>query len=59
MKVVIIGTIASSILGFRRDLQKMVSDGHQVFAFTIDYTENTKKQVVELGAIQFYTILIA
>ena len=52
MKVVIIGTIASSILGFRRDfIKKMVSDGHQVFAFTIDYTENTKKQVVELGAI--------
>lgn len=39
MKIVIIGTVASSILGFRGPLiQKLLADGHQVYAFAINYS---------------------
>lgn len=52
MKLVIIGTTANSILGFRCDfIKKLVSDGHKVYAFAIDYTEDRRQKVIELGAI--------
>lgn len=51
MKIILIGTLSSGILGFRRDfIQHLVLNGHQVFAFAIDYNEVTKKKVEELGA---------
>ncbi|KAA0875743.1 glycosyltransferase family 4 protein [Nitrincola tapanii] len=52
MKIVIIGTVASSILGFRGPIiQKLLSDGHQVFAFAIDYTSDQKKQLTDWGGV--------
>ena len=57
-KIIIIGTTASGILGFRMDLIKsLVAKGHTVHAFAIDYTDVHKKQVVQLGAIpETYTL---
>jgi hypothetical protein len=46
MKIVIIGTVASSILGFRGPLiREILAKGHQVFAFAIDYTDEQKAQL--------------
>lgn len=54
MKIVIIGTNASTILGFRKDLiLKLISQGHTVFAFAIDYSLQEKEAVKSLGAIPF------
>ncbi len=52
MKIAIIGTVASSIIGFRRDfISSLISNGHQVFAFAVDYTDESALEVVGLGAI--------
>jgi glycosyltransferase involved in cell wall biosynthesis len=52
MKVVIIGTIASSILCFRSDLiSKMIENNISVYAFAIDYDEKSRDAVKNLGAI--------
>lgn len=38
-KIVIIGTVASSFYGFRADLiRTLLKKGHQVYAFTSEYT---------------------
>ncbi|EKT54130.1 glycosyltransferase family 4 protein [Providencia burhodogranariea] len=51
MKIAIIGTNASSILGFRKDLIiSLIEKGHEVFAFAIDYTSDEKNRVENLGA---------
>lgn len=50
-KILIVGTIASSILGFRRPLiKKLVDEGYNVFAMAIDYTDEDRLKVKELGA---------
>lgn len=52
MKIVIIGTIADSILGFRADLIKtLVTQQHEVYALALDYTETTEAKVKAIGAI--------
>lgn len=52
MKIIIIGTAATSILGFRRDLiLSLVQQGHQVYTFATDFTPAQKQQVKALGAI--------
>lgn len=52
MRIALIGTVASSIIGFRRDLIKsLLRQGHEVYAFAVDYTDETKEQVANLGAI--------
>lgn len=52
MIIVIIGTVASSILGFRGPLiQKLLSEGHEVFAFAIDYTADQKNQLTDWGGV--------
>ncbi|HHQ4479275.1 TPA: glycosyltransferase family 4 protein [Aeromonas veronii] len=52
MRVAIIGTVASSIVGFRRDfIIELLSQGCVVFAFASDYSEETRRQVLDLGAI--------
>lgn len=58
MKLIIIGTTASGILGFRKDLIKsLVAQGHTVHAFAINYTEAQKQQVVQMGAVpESYTL---
>lgn len=52
MKIALIGTTATAVLGFRADLIKaLVLNGHQVYAFALDYTEHSKAGVKDLGAI--------
>ncbi|MBC3996974.1 glycosyltransferase family 4 protein [Morganella morganii] len=52
MKIALIGTTAISQLNFRKELiKKLVSSGHDVFCFSIDYSELTRKKITELGAI--------
>lgn len=52
MRIVIIGTVASSVLGFRGPLIKeLLSKGHEVFAFAIDYSEEQKQTLIQWGAI--------
>ncbi|WDH33712.1 glycosyltransferase family 4 protein [Pseudomonas chlororaphis] len=51
MKIALIGTTAASVLGFRADLiSSLVKEGHQVFAFALDYESETRAKVRLLGA---------
>ena len=51
-KVVIIGTTAGGILGFRKDfIKSLATKGHQVYTFATDFTPAQKEQVKALGAI--------
>ncbi|QIZ59030.1 glycosyltransferase family 4 protein [Acinetobacter indicus] len=58
MNVVIIGTVASSFYGFRADLiRTLLKKGHQVYAFTSEYTAEDLKKIEQLGAIPItYTL---
>ena len=50
-KIVIIGTVASSFYGFRADLiRTLLKKGHQVYAFTSEYTADDLKKIEKLGA---------
>lgn len=50
MKVVIIGTVASSIFGFRKPLIKeIIEKGHDVYALAIDYTDEQKNELRSWG----------
>lgn len=52
MKVVIIGTIASSFYGFRSELIKTLRvKQYTVYAFTSEYSMDDLKKIEELGAI--------
>lgn len=52
MKIILIGTVASSFLGFRSDLIKeIVARGHYVYAFTSEYNKDELKKIENLGAI--------
>lgn len=52
MKLAIIGTVASSILGFRREfIECLLARGHEVYAFAADYSDEQMIQVRELGAV--------
>lgn len=49
--VVIIGTVATSFYGFRADLiRTLLKKGHQVYAFTSEYTAEDLKKIEKLGA---------
>ena len=51
-KIVLIGTTASSITGFRSDLiKKLIADRFQVFAFICEYTTKQLDEIILLGAI--------
>lgn len=51
-KVLIVGTVASSIYDFRADLiRTILKQGHQVYAFTSEYTVEDLKRIEQLGAI--------
>jgi glycosyltransferase involved in cell wall biosynthesis len=51
MRIAIIGTTSSSMLGFRKDLIKtLFEEGDEVFALAMDYTDETRRAVKELGA---------
>jgi len=52
MKVVIIGTVASSLYGFRADLIKnLIEQQNIVYAFTSEYNQEDLKRIEDLGAI--------
>ena len=52
MKIALIGTTATAVLGFRADLIKVLTlNGHQVYAFALDYTEHSETGVKDHGAI--------
>ena len=52
MKIIILGTIAYSLYGFRADLIKaLVEQQHTVYAFTSEYTQAELKKIEMLGAI--------
>ncbi|NAR80213.1 glycosyltransferase [Acinetobacter haemolyticus] len=51
MKIVLIGTVASSFYGFRADLIcTLLKKGHQVYAFTSEYTAEDLIKIEKLGA---------
>lgn len=51
MKVIFVGTVASSFYGFRADLiRTLLKKGHQVYAFTSEYTAEDLKKIEKLGA---------
>jgi len=50
--IVLIGTIASSVYGFRSELiQALVARGYTVYAFAVDYNADSRLKVQALGAI--------
>lgn len=52
MRIVLIGTVASSFYSFRADLiRTLLRQGHQVYTFTSEYTVNDLKKIKSLGAI--------
>lgn len=52
MKIVIIGTVASSFYGFRADLIKsLVAFHHEVYAFTSEYQKDDLPKIEALGAV--------
>lgn len=51
MKVVLLGTTAACVLGFRADLiQALVAKGDEVYAFALDYNDAARAQVRAWGA---------
>jgi len=52
MKIVMIGTTANCVLGFRGSLIKeLIIRGHEVYAFAIDYTDAQRQLLKSLGAV--------
>ena len=52
MSIAIIGTVASSLLGFRGPIiSRLVQEGHTVYALAVDYNEKSRNEVSKLGAI--------
>lgn len=50
-KIVLIGTTATSLYGFRADLiKKLVMEGYTVYAFTSEYSDGDLEKVKALGA---------
>lgn len=50
-KIILIGTVASSFYGFRANLiGTLLKKGHQVYAFTSEYTAEDLKKIEKLGA---------
>lgn len=50
-KIILISTVASSFYGFRADLiRTLLKKGHQVYAFTSEYTAEDLKKIEKLGA---------
>ncbi len=51
MKIVIIGTVASSLYGFRAEMIKaLLKKNHKIYAFTSEYTADDLKKIERLGA---------
>lgn len=55
MKIIIIGTVASSLYTFRKDLiLSLLAKGYTVYAFTSDSKEGELAKIAQLGAIPTY-----
>ena len=55
MKIIIIGTVASSLYTFRKDLiLSLLAKGYTVYAFTSDSDEKELAKIAQLGAIPTY-----
>ncbi|WP_273135025.1 glycosyltransferase family 4 protein [Marinobacter vinifirmus] len=51
-RIAMVGTLADTILGFRGELiRDMVRAGHQVYAFATDYTPETERAILAIGAM--------
>lgn len=51
-RIAIVGTLANTMLGFRRELIcDLLAAGNIVYAFAIDYTPATEHQIREMGAL--------
>lgn len=51
-KIVLVGTSASSVLGFRANLIKaLLAQGHRVYAFVSEYNQDELNKIEALGAI--------
>ncbi len=52
MKIMFIGTGVSSVLGFRRTLmEKLLADGHRVYALVEGYSDEEERQVRAIGVV--------
>lgn len=52
MNIVLIGTVASSFYGFRKDLiKKLIEENHQVYAFTSEFNTEDLEKIKQMGAI--------
>ena len=52
MKIVMIGTAANCVLGFREPLiRELIAKGYKVYAFAIDYTDEQRQLLKSLGVI--------
>lgn len=52
MKIILIGTAASSVLGFRANLIKvLLQQRYTVYTFVCEYTQDELKKIEDLGAI--------
>lgn len=52
MKIAIIGTIAESIVTFRREfIEALVAKGHKVYAFALDYDDSMRAAATRLGVL--------
>lgn len=52
MKIMFIGTGVSSVLGFRRTLmEKLLAEGHQVYALVERYSEEESRRVKAMGVV--------
>lgn len=52
MRIAIIGTTAASMISFRKELIKLLCcNGHEVYAFAIDYDDEVKRKIRKYGAI--------
>lgn len=51
-RIAVVGTVSSSLVSFRGPLLKaLVDEGHEVFAFAVDYDESGMDAVRALGAV--------
>lgn len=54
-KIIIIGTVASSLYTFRKDLiLSLIDKGYNVYAFTSDSDETELAKIAQLGAIPIH-----
>lgn len=52
MKIVLIGTLSSSVFNFRVPLiKKLILEKNEVYVFCVDYNEESRRKIINIGAI--------